>query len=343
MTIKPNSHIAILQTAFIGDVVLTFPLAQVLKNAYPECKITFITTPQSYELAKTCIAIDNVIKFDKRNNHKKFIKIIKFAKELNTLNFDYIITPHRSFRSSFLVSRLKNCTKIGYKNASLSLIYDYKIDYVSHYHEIERNLEFLQFFPNAKALNLTEVETKFTDDDINFISTITNEYNIDFNRLIVIAPGSVWATKRWKKEYYTMLSDKLIKKGYQVVLTGSKQDMDLCNFIAESSNCINLAGITNIPQTLYLIGKSKLVITNDSAPTHFAGLMNTPIITIFGPTSPIFGFAPRSDKSKILRNEELKCSPCRIHGSEKCPIGTHECMISITPNMVFAAAEELLN
>ncbi len=343
MTISENTHIAIIQTAFIGDVVLSLPIAQSIKNTNPNCKITFITNSQSVKLVETSKAVDSVIEFDKRNKHKKIKDLLLFVSELNKQKFDIVISLHRSFRTSFLVSRLKNCKKIGFKNSSINFIYDYRAKYIKNYHEIERNYELLNFFDKIRKIDLFKVQTQFLQKDIEQVNSLLKENNINKEKIIIIAPGSVWATKRWTKEYYPELINNLTNLDYSVLLIGSEKDFELCKYISRNTKAINLSSKTSIPQSLYLIKISKLIITNDSSPTHFSGLFNIPTITIFGPTSPIFGFSPRSQKSIIIRDENLKCSPCRIHGSDICPLGTHNCMKNISPQTVFDNSIKLLN
>lgn len=330
MNIKQFNNIAIFQTAFIGDVVLTMPLVQAIRNNNPNADITFVTTPQAREIPEVCKAVNNTIVLDKRGNHNTISGIYDFAKYLNNCKFDLWISAHRSFRSSLISYLIKNPTKIGYKNSSMSFFYDFKVQYNKHYHEIERNLELLSPFSIKADINLKDVEIEIAPN----IGTIDG-CSFEDDNYVIIAPGSVWETKKWKEDYFDVLSKKLLAHGMKVYLSGSKSDSELCDRIAKRTGAISLAGLTNITQTLYLFKYAKLVITNDSAPTHFAGLMNTPVITIFGPTSPIFGFGPRSDKSVIIRNSEIACSPCRIHGSDKCPLGTHECMKSVLPEEVF--------
>ena len=66
-----------------------------------------------------------------------------------------------------------------------------------------------------------------------------------------------------------------------------------------------------------------------------AGLTNCPVVTIFGPTSPIFGFAPSGDNDLVIQNNDLKCRPCHIHGLNECPVKNFECMKSIKSEYVF--------
>lgn len=135
----------------------------------------------------------------------------------------------------------------------------------------------------------------------------------------------------------------LKENGYSAVLIGSESDKSLCGRIALNSGDISFAGDFSLPQTLYFLSLCSLTITNDSAPTHFAGLVKCPTITIFGPTSPIFGFTPRGNNDKVIEIKDLDCRPCAIHGGKICPKNTHECMKSISPELVFKEALEILN
>lgn len=337
MNLRDFNNIAIIQTAFIGDVVLTMPLVQAIRNENLNCRITFITTPQASEIPELCKAVDDVVVLDKRNKHKSISSLIGFANHLNKNKFDLWISAHRSFRTSVISMFINSKFKVGFANSSFGIVYNKKIPYINEMHEIERNLELISIFNSKSNVNLKDVSLNLN------VSNFTTDITLDAKKnYVVIAPGSVWETKKWRKENYIDLCKMLISSGTKVILSGSKLDIDLCNEIAAKSGAVSIAGKTNIEQTLLLIKSAKLLITNDSAPTHFAGLMNTPVITIYGPTSPIFGFAPRSDIRMVIRNEELKCSPCRIHGSEKCPINTHECMKSITPEFVFSESNKLI-
>ncbi|MBK9246855.1 MAG: glycosyltransferase family 9 protein [Ignavibacteria bacterium] len=125
----------------------------------------------------------------------------------------------------------------------------------------------------------------------------------------------------------------MTKKGHSCVFVGGVEDIELCSRLAHNSKAISLAGETSLLQTIALLRLCSALITNDSAPTHLAWIAGCRTITIYGPTSPIFGFAPRGETDIILENTFLKCRPCAIHGGNVCPIGTHECMKSITPLM----------
>ncbi|MDW7996408.1 MAG: glycosyltransferase family 9 protein, partial [Bacteroidota bacterium] len=117
-------------------------------------------------------------------------------------------------------------------------------------------------------------------------------------------------------------------------------EVGLCASIAERSGALSLCGELSIAELLLLFRRARCVVGNDSAPIHLAELVGTPVVAIFGPTVPEFGFAPRLPRSRLIARQ-LPCRPCSVHGGRRCPIGTHECMESISPLEVMQQVLEL--
>ncbi len=337
-------HIAVIQTAFLGDVVLALPLVQVIKNNFPDVKISFVSTPHSASISSTLKAVDNIISYDKRGIRKGLDGIKHISSYLRELNVDCIISTHRSFRTSLLTFLAKPKFSVGFNTAAISYVYKKRIKYNKYQHEIERNLSLLKAFSDYQGLNLDYRPLKLdvSENDRNFVDSLLLSKHWDVNKLIALAPGSIWETKRWKEKHFVRLAELLKDDDYVPVLIGSEADAELCNRIALNSGTTSLGGLFTLPQTIYFLSLVRLLVSNDSAPTHFAGLINCPTITIFGPTSPIFGFAPWSAKSISLGLDGLKCKPCEIHGGHKCPVGTHECMEKLFPETVFDSVKKLI-
>jgi len=341
--IEDYKHIAIIQTAFLGDVALSLYLAQVIRIIHPAVELTFVTTPAASSLIACAASINNVVTYDKRGLQRGFRGIKSIANLLIEKKVDCIISPHRSLRTTLLTYLAKPKFSISFDKSAFSILYSKRVKYFPHLHEIDRNLLLLSGFSGLKIQTTPNVELEFEDDDRSFIDYKLNAIGIkEGEKIIIVAPGSVWETKRWEEEYYIRLCSMLKEANYKVILIGSKEDWELCSKIAVNSGIFNFAGGTTIPQTLVLMSGASLTITNDSSPTHFAGIVGCPVITIFGPTSSKFGFAPTADKSKVIELNELKCKPCTIHGSHICPIYTHECMTHINPQIVFDSAKEII-
>ncbi len=335
--IKEFKNIAVIQTAFLGDVALALPLVQAIRNYSKDAIITFVTTPLAVPLVSAAKAVNYAVAFDKRNMQKGLKGIKSIAAVLKQKNIECIIAPHRSLRTTLIKSLAKPAFSVGFDRNALSRCYHSRIVYNRELHETERNLSLLRAFSDYSYIlrdSNISVELDIAHSDIDYIRNLLSVNAVGSGPYVVLAPGSVWNTKRWKEEHYIELAKQLPSAGLAPVLTGSKSDQPLCNLIADRSGAVNLSGMTTLPQSIALLSSAGALVTNDSAPTHLAGLAGCPTITIFGPTVPAYGFAPRGKNDRVVEIEGLKCRPCRIHGSNRCPVRTHECMTSITPERV---------
>lgn len=343
LLINDFKNICIIQTAFFGDIILSAYLAEIIKTSNPNSNICFVTTKKAAELLKVFSSVDKILIYDKRNEDKGFNGIKKKAQNIRNNHCNLIIAPHRSFRTSILTFLAKPKFSIGFKNASFSFLYTHTIDYFPFLHEIERVLSLLSVFEDIRIPKvLPNISFRFTQAARNFFVQLFKDYQLESKKIICIAPASVWKTKQWKEEYYIRLAKDLIDQNSFVFVIGSQKESTLCEKIATESGATSLAGQTTLESLLLLISKSSLIITNDSSPTHFATLANTPCLTIFGPTVPEFGFYPRSEKSKVVEAKDLECRPCSIHGYNYCPLKHHNCMNLIQPEIVLKDALQLL-
>ncbi len=330
----------IIQTAFIGDVILALPLVQVLRRNFPNSKIDFMLIPKTSELLKNHPDIDEVIVFDKKGNDKGLRGLIKISKIVSAKNYDVAIIPHRSFRSAVIPFLAGVKIRIGFDKSPFNFLYTNVVNY-KKIHEIERNLSLLE--PLGIKVNSKEFPTLFpSDDDKNYIDKILSNVG---SKLIGIAPGSIWATKRWLKERFAELVGLLVKDGFAVVLIGGAEDFELCEEIKKHSgfkDVYNFCGKLSLLQSAELIRRCILLVSNDSAPMHIAVAMRTPVVAIFGPTIPEFGFYPYGDRDRVVQVENLYCRPCGIHGGRKCPEGHFKCMRLIETKTVYEEVKSLI-
>jgi heptosyltransferase-2 len=95
-----------------------------------------------------------------------------------------------------------------------------------------------------------------------------------------------------------------------------------------------------VRQSADAIRRATVLVTNDSAPLHFAQAVDTPTVAIFGSTVPSFGFGPRGPRDRVVQVDGLPCRPCSAHGPPSCPLGHHLCMKSLSVQDVLQAIEE---
>ncbi len=311
--------ILIIQTAFLGDVLLGTPVLSELKRLFPSSQIDFLVRKGNEGLLTNNPNCNNLYIFDKQNGKYKNIwnLIIRFRKE----KYDLVINLHR-FGSSGIITALSGSKlKYGFKKNPFSFSYTKKFDHSieNGLHEVERNLSIIKEFGaiSKKRPNLYPSVEHFNK---------VLEYKI--SEYYCMAPASVWFTKQLPKEKWIELVKYYSSKGI-VYLLGGKEDINLCEEILSKSdvidNCQNLAGKLNLLESAALIKDAKRTFVNDSGPLHLCSAMNAPVTAFFCSTTPTFGFGPLSDDSEILEVMSLDCKPCGIHGHKACPLGNFKC------------------
>ncbi len=343
--IKTPKKILVFQSAFLGDVVLTLPMIQVLKRNFQHAEIDVVTTPTAAELLQNHPSISNVIVFDKRKSQKGIRGIFALSKILRKENYDLAIVPHRSFRSAVIIALSKIREKITFSTSAGKVFFNHIVPYIKEHHEVERNISLLA--PLAIKTHKRELPSLYPAlNEVNFVDKFLFEREIlHQNKMIAVAPGSVWNTKRWLLERFTELSVLLAEDGWEIVLIGGKDDAELGRSIYEigkHKNIHDATGKLSLLQSAELIGRCNVLITNDSAPLHFGVAMRTPVVAIFGATIPAFGFAPYGKEDVVVETHGLECRPCAIHGGDKCPIGTFVCMKNIEAQTVYEKVQEIV-
>ncbi len=332
--------ILVIQTAFIGDAILTLPMLQKLKEKYPESELDVISNPATSEIFSSSPVINDVIVLDKRGEHKSIFSLIKFARKLKEKNYTKLYSPHRSLRTALIVlfSGIKDT--YGFNNSSLKHVYKNIIKYKFNEHEVKRNLDLISFDYDHNSWKILP-EIIIADEQQKKV----NDFLTRNSNAIAIAPGSVWNTKKYPLEYFEKIIDYLTSRFYKIILIGGSKDKIICEGLSSRfrENVVSIAGEFSIVESIQMLKNVKLLISNDSAPTHMGVCANIPVLTLFCSTSPTFGFYPYNEKSSYLSFDDLSCKPCGIHGYEECPIGTFRCGNELYTQNVISKIEEMFN
>ena len=327
--------ILIFQTAFLGDLILTSPLIKSVKKSFPEADVSLVVRKGFKSVFAKSPYLSEIIEFDKKG-------ILRFASFLKSKNFDLVISPHRSHRTSLILFLSGIKRRIGFDKSGFAFLYT---DIVKHrmekgIHEIDRNLSLLTPLKNYPLKVDNEPELPISSEEAE---KTVKKFNLE-KPFIVLAPGSVWKTKAWLPENFAKVGDYFYKQGFQIVIVGSAKDIPYCQTTEESmkNKAKNLCSKTTLREFLSIIKSASLVISNDSSPVHAAVSFNTPVVEIYGSTVPDFGFFPYRNGTYVEPPVELPCRPCGIHGKKECPEKHFKCMKSITPEKVITAAESLI-
>lgn len=341
-----KQKILIIQTAFIGDIVLTTPLFRNVKKHFPESELVVLTTPQGEALLKSSKEIDQVISFDKKGRDKGFAKLIKLIRKLKNKNFDLCISPHRSMRSALIAYASGASERIGFSDGSCTFLYNKQVKRDKALHEVERILSLTAPLDITISEEDKQPHLEVSEESSLSIKQLFAESGItEKDRVVAVGPGSVWPTKSWTPEGYASLIDKISSHfDVKILLIGGPADKKACDEVMSLCNIkpVDLVGKTRLDELIAVIDRSELLIGNDSSPGHIATARNVPVISIFGPTVPAFGYTPYGQNVVIIQ-KDLSCRPCHHHGPVKCPEAHFKCMKDISSDEVFKSVTELIN
>ena len=328
-------RILIIHTAFIGDIVLSTPLIKKLRDTYPKAEITYLTTPVGASILRNNPHLNHIIEYDKRGEHKGIKGFWAIAKKLKMEAYNLVITPHRYLRSTFLTFLTGAPIRRGYDSAAASFLYNERVHYDKSKHEVEK---LLSFVPKDEGKRY-EIEIFPTELEVEKVDKLLEKRR---EKVVVVAPGSKWFTKKWPLEYFNRVIKELEKReDTTVVVVGGKEEMFFNMPLANTT--IDLRGKTTLLELAEVIRRADIVLTNDSSPIHIASAFpNVRILALFGPTVQKFGFFPWSKNSEVFQVEGLECRPCSIHGGDSCPKKHFKCMLDIKPEMVLERIESIL-
>ena len=331
----------VIQTAFIGDAVLTLPMIQKLKELHSGCNVDVVCTPATEEIFRCSDSVRDVIVMDKRGAHKSILQVYKLARKISLNGYIKVFSPHRSFRSSLLVMFLGVRETYGFSNSSFRYVYKNLIQYEKSSHEVKRNLSLIGFNP-SEDLDQILPKLKASGEGIAKVEEFKKKNNLD--KYIVMAPTSVWKTKIYPKEYFIEIAKHFGGRGYKVILMGSEKDsFILKEFLNYYDKLILASGVFSLVESAEFLRGAAAVISNDSAPAHLGLCANIPVLMLYCSTIPEFGFYPYSSKSRYLSIGGLSCKPCGIHGKTECPLKTFDCGYKLTPGLVIKTMEEMIN
>ena len=314
--------ILIIQTASIGDVILSTPVLEKIHGFYPEATIDLLVKAGMEGLFRNHPFLHTVIGWNKKQDkYKDFFRIFRTIRKEK---YDVVINVQRFALTGFLTAFSGAKIRIGFSKNPFSIFFTNSISHIFRegMHETERNLKLVEELTDAKIVKPRLYPTP--TDQARMSAYKTGVY-------YTISPASLWYTKQYPLEKWVEFISYFQDKA-KIYLLGSEEDISLCEKIIQVSGrqgCVNLAGKLSFLESASLMKDAKMNFTNDSAPMHIASSVNAPVTVIYCSTVPRFGFGPLSDDSAIVEIGELYCRPCGIHGYRSCPEKHFRCATQI--------------
>lgn len=334
-------RILIFNVNWLGDVLFSTATIRNVRRNYLHSYIACVIPSRCYPILKDNPYLDEVIIFDEKDKHKGVLAKLRFINLLKMKKFDMVFLLHRSFTRA-LICRLAGISeRIGHytKKRAFLLTKSIAVPKKDSVHRID-------YYLNVVEKAGLRVEDRYLDfffspQDVNLVDEFLTKNAVDSQSFVVaLNPGGNWIPKRWPKDYWAILADKLIKEAKaKVIITGSAADLVLVKQIkdAMTQDPLMACGVFNIKQLGALAKKVDLFITADTGPLHIANAVGTKkIIAIFGPTAKEITGPYPSTRSVILQKEIGCLIPCY-----KVNCQDNRCMKAVTPDDVLAEVNKI--
>lgn len=323
-------RILIVRFSSLGDILLTTPLIRALRARHPAATISALTKQIWAPLLSANPHLDEVVAVAPGQS------LVPLARALRAARFTHLLDLHGSVRTRVL-RLLVPGPWTGYdarRKARQALIrahhdiYPDQVPVPERYFEAARGLD---VEPDGRPAEL------FTSPagEARAEAWLTR-VGLDSDRpVVVLAPGSAHASKRWPVRHWRRLASDLVRRGFDIALIGSAGDRVVAAEIATSAGrrAASAAGELDLQASGALLRRARVAVTGDTGPMHLATAVATPVVALFGPTVEQFGFFPYRADAVVLERD-LPCRPCSSKGGPRCPLGHHRCLEEIMPDEV---------
>lgn len=330
-----NQAILLIQTAFIGDVILATALLERLHETRPGTPVDFLVRKGNEGLVKDHPHLRRVLIWDKKKD--KYLGLWRLLQQIRASHYAEVITLQRFASTGLLTAFSGAPVRVGFDKNPLSFLFTRVVPHIIDVgvHEVARNLMLLDEDQEI-ALTRPRLYPTAADEAAAARYTAARPY-------VCLAPTSVWFTKQFPMRQWLALLAAL-PAHYTVYLLGGPPDADACAALLRASNRAgvhNLAGQLSLLASAALMRGAVLNFVNDSAPMHLCSAVDAPTCAVYCSTVPAFGFGPLSSHSWIVElEEELACRPCGLHGYRACPLTHFHCAHGIRTSQLLTALAE---
>lgn len=336
--------ILVVNLMHVGDLLLVTPVLRTLRTNYPNAHIALLADAKLADLVKYNRNLSELIIIDKKGYHNQLWRYLQFVAGIRRRRFDLVINLHANERATFIAAFSGARRVVGYATWGLGAFFDVVIENRKRVkHQVHAHFDVLK-----EGLGLQHIDDRGLEMwlDEAAEATAARLWQEAFPKpglpVVGLNIGASWPTKRWPKESFASLADRLLAKGYGIAYFGGPMDVAVVNDAlhlmqsGDRSRVGVFTGRVSLLELASLLKKCRVLVTNDSGPMHVAVAMDVPLVSMFG-ASPVTGFYPYNNKSVVLKTP-VPCHPCYEHSCRK---GDLECMYSITVDTVLDKTLEL--
>ncbi len=327
----PPARVLVIQTAYLGDTVFSSALFSAVARRFFPAVIDACVAPRGLDVALAFPGIGHVHVYDKRGRDRGLRGLRRVAARLATRQYQLAVLPHRSMRTALLAWLARIPERIGFAGTPASLLYTARVPtrekaFLRREADLAAALGAapgaMQLVPRAEWLSAARSALRESREE----------------KLAAICLGSEWATKIWPARHVADLVRRLASNGFRPVLLGGPRERALAQEVGAAGGCIDTTG-NSVGEALAILSMCAFAVGGDTGLVHAARALGIPTVAVFGPTpSDVHLFGPRERAVSL----GLSCSPCTVHGSQRCPLGHHRCLDDLDAERVASACREVL-
>ena len=326
-------NLLVIKLRAVGDVLLSTIVTKNLRLAFPDARIDFLTEVPSVDVLKGNPHINSILVYD-----RAAMSGIGLISLVRNNAYDLVIDLFSNPRSA-LVTRLSGAPyRVGFKFRGRTYAYNILVEpRGGKVHNTQFNLDAIEAI--GVEIRDRNVHFQFSRDDETYVCEFLASEFREGKFLVGVYTGGGWYTKRWGLDRYAEFADRLIDRfdAGIILIWGPGQRSDVEKVQSLMKRRAFIPPETTLPQLGALLKRCTIVVSNDSGPMHIAAAVGTPVLGIYGPTSPTLQ-GPYGEQHLTIRNEGLECLGCNF---TKCPIG-HPCMLKLSVDAVMEAVMQLL-
>lgn len=371
MPSRQFERILLIKPSALGDVVHTLPVLVKLRARYPDARIDWLITPENADLVRHHPDLSGTILFPRKayshfgQNWSATMGPFRLLSAIRRNRYDLVIDLHGQFRSAVFTLVSGAPVRIGFDRPRGQteaegggrppggsgqhgwtgaregswIVYTHRIPIPTlDVHAVDRYLWLAPMLglddrPPDFAIHLPPLATRTIEE-------LLRSHGLGGKPLAVLVPGTIWETKHWPVAGFAQVGRHLIESGHEVVIAGTTRDRPRSQaIIAACPGAHDLSGQTTVAGLVALIRRAAICVTNDSGSMHVAVAVGSPVVSVFGPTNPIW-IGPYGRPHAVVR-VDLPCAPCYLREMRSCP-NNHICMQNVTATMVIERVKWVL-
>ena len=338
-----HKNILIVRNDRIGDVVLSLPLAGLIKKHYPDCKVTFLLRNYTKDIANDHPSIDDIIILKEDNGR---IPVWKNVNQLKKGSFDASIIVYPTFITALIIFLARVKFRVGSGYRWYSFLFNKKVFEHRKYaekHELEYNVNLLKVFGIEENISTKNVlfDIHINKTSMDRVDKILTDSGVEFEKkIIIVHPGSGGSAIDLPIGKFSELVKNLsLPNDVNIIITGNENEKNICRKIGANTNAIDLSGKFNLSEIICLISLSDIFISNSTGPIHIAAALGKSIVGFYPKIRACSPerWGPYTHK-KVIFTPEIECSDCTREQCERL-----NCMNSIDIDSVTKEVTKLIS